>query len=149
MPKRTALYRLYDADDRLLYVGISVNPKQRFRAHAATKRWWGDVERATSEWFENRGLAFMAEIEAIHAENPLHNVLGTDAFRAQQSATATAISPERRRARSVGCQARAIYVRTLRELRSQGVPEAEAKRQAQLAQQRHKDASGLFPRSSR
>ncbi|QLJ01510.1 GntR family transcriptional regulator [Streptomyces sp. NEAU-sy36] len=72
-PERTALYRLFDTDDRLLYVGISSEPKARMRDHAAEKSWWGDVATRDFEWFDSRQEAAEAEIEAIRNEQPLHN----------------------------------------------------------------------------
>jgi predicted GIY-YIG superfamily endonuclease len=39
-PERTALYRLYDATDQLLYVGISTNPEERWKTHTMLKSWW-------------------------------------------------------------------------------------------------------------
>ncbi|WP_405888827.1 GntR family transcriptional regulator [Streptomyces sp. NBC_01136] len=71
--ERTALYRLYGADDRLLYVGISNEPKERMKAHAADKPWWGQVETRDFEWFETRERAAKAEVDAIRLEQPLHN----------------------------------------------------------------------------
>jgi DNA-binding transcriptional regulator YhcF (GntR family)/predicted GIY-YIG superfamily endonuclease len=71
--QRTALYRLYDADDRLLYVGITSNPNERFGHHAATKAWWPEVARRDIEWRDTRPEAEAAEIEAIRAEAPLYN----------------------------------------------------------------------------
>lgn len=42
-----AVYRLYDADDRLLYVGCTTAPRQRLRRHArniaAAHRWEMDA----------------------------------------------------------------------------------------------------------
>jgi len=72
-PERTALYRLYGADDRLLYVGISSEPKERMKAHAADKPWWEQVETRDFEWFETRERAAKAEVDAIRLEQPLHN----------------------------------------------------------------------------
>lgn len=143
---RTALYRLYDASGTLLYVGVSNNPQRRFWGHKAEKPWWSEVSRHTIEWVESEGRALELEREAISTEAPKYNLRSTDAYRAQQSATAKAISPERRRARGVGLEARAIQVRTRRELLAQGVPKEEAERLALLARERHKEASGLFPR---
>lgn len=34
------LYRFYGATGQLLYVGITMNPVQRFRSHRGTKDWW-------------------------------------------------------------------------------------------------------------
>ena len=38
----TALYRLYDNDGELLYVGVTKNPGTGWRS-TAQKAWWGDV----------------------------------------------------------------------------------------------------------
>ncbi|WP_405536949.1 GntR family transcriptional regulator [Streptomyces antimycoticus] len=73
MPERTALYRLYGADDRLLYVGITSEPKTRMKAHAADKSWWTEVQTREVEWFGTRDEAAAAEVEAIRREQPLHN----------------------------------------------------------------------------
>ncbi|MFF4403637.1 GntR family transcriptional regulator [Streptomyces sp. NPDC001404] len=71
--ERTALYRLYDADDRLLYVGISSMPRTRWQQHASSKDWWPDVATREVEWHETRVGAAAAEAEAIRAEKPAHN----------------------------------------------------------------------------
>ena len=70
----TALYRFFDADERLLYVGIAVNPPSRWQGHKGEKEWWYDARRATLTWFSSRGEAERAEAEAIASERPLHNM---------------------------------------------------------------------------
>lgn len=147
-PERTTLYRLYDANGQLLYVGVTGNPRKRFGDHRRNKDWWGDVSTRSLEWFDTEAQALEMEIRAITTEAPKYNLRSTDAFKAQQSATARAVSPEKRRARGVGVAARAVYVRTLRELRAQGVPEAEAQQRAAAARQRYKEDSGLFGNSA-
>lgn len=143
-PEPTALYRLYDGANTLLYVGVSNDPKRRSWSHRAGKHWWKEVARHSIEWLDDKAHALDAEREAITRETPKYNIRSTAAYRAQQSATARAISPEKRRRRGVGVQARAVHVRVYNELVAQGVPEEEARRQAVLAQQSHKAASGLF-----
>lgn len=69
----TALYRLYDADAALLYVGITHNPKQRWRQHRKTAPWWPQVQHRQVNWFDNRALAAAAEQAAILEELPRHN----------------------------------------------------------------------------
>jgi predicted GIY-YIG superfamily endonuclease len=69
----TALYRLYDAQDELLYIGVSGNPPARFRAHARRRHWWFQVHSHTLEWIEGRGAAIEAEKRAIRAEEPRWN----------------------------------------------------------------------------
>lgn len=73
---RTAVYRLYDKDGALLYVGITCNLNQRFRQHARHKPWWPQVARKETEWHPARDAAARAELTAINAENPAYNIAG-------------------------------------------------------------------------
>ncbi|MET9222403.1 GIY-YIG nuclease family protein [Streptomyces sp. NPDC003300] len=68
----TALYRLFDTEGRLLYVGITNMPNVRFDAHRM-KAWWKQVARRELVWFDNRQEAGWAEVRAIRAERPMHN----------------------------------------------------------------------------
>ena len=79
--QRTALYRLYDADGSLLYVGMTSNLRSRMVGHAADKPWWAAVARQTTEWYDTRAEAAAAEAEAIKSENPIHNIQGTSKHR--------------------------------------------------------------------
>jgi hypothetical protein len=72
--ERTALYRLYDADGTLLYVGIAYRIGQRWETHARTQPWWPDVQRQTVEWYPARKDAECAERRAIRTEEPKYNV---------------------------------------------------------------------------
>ncbi|WP_208903947.1 GIY-YIG nuclease family protein [Streptomyces incarnatus] len=78
-PGRTALYRLYDAEDTLLYVGIAGDPRSRWAQHARDKRdtWWPQVHTRDVEWFDTREMAEEAELAAILAERPRHNAVGS------------------------------------------------------------------------
>jgi hypothetical protein len=69
---RTALYRLYDREGVLLYVGITNMPNVRWAAHSL-KPWWKQVARKDLTWFDTRPPAASAEVRAIRAEHPLHN----------------------------------------------------------------------------
>ncbi|SES04203.1 GIY-YIG nuclease family protein [Streptomyces qinglanensis] len=73
----TALYRFYDGDDALLYVGITHNVEQRFAAHAVKAPWWHEAARQTVEWYDSRAAALAAELHAIRAERPRHNIAGS------------------------------------------------------------------------
>jgi len=72
-PERTALYRLYGAHDRLLYVGITNNPTVRWASHSATQPWWHLVVRKDVEWFDSRSEALIAEKKAVTAEGPVYD----------------------------------------------------------------------------
>jgi predicted GIY-YIG superfamily endonuclease len=73
--ERTALYRLYDADDRLLYVGVTRDVDRRLAAHRNDKPWWPQVARRSVEWFDERGDAAKAETQAIRSETPAYNIV--------------------------------------------------------------------------
>jgi predicted GIY-YIG superfamily endonuclease len=71
----TDLYRFFDADDQLLYVGISLNAAMRASQHRADKAWRPDVIRMEVERIPGeRSDAIAAEADAIRREQPLHNV---------------------------------------------------------------------------
>jgi len=70
----TTLYRFFDVDGGLLYVGIAGNPARRAHDHSKTKPWWTDVARSTMEHYTTREAAAAAEVAAIITERPLHNV---------------------------------------------------------------------------
>jgi predicted GIY-YIG superfamily endonuclease len=72
--RRTALYRLRDAEGLLLYIGISARPYQRWIEHAADKAWWAEVSDLSIEWFESRAEAMAMEAHAIKTEKPRHNL---------------------------------------------------------------------------
>lgn len=72
----TALYRLYDAAERLLYVGISTQPETRWTQHATDKPWWSLVRRRAVEWHPDRAAAEGAERSAVQTEEPLYNTAG-------------------------------------------------------------------------
>ncbi|WP_458317126.1 GIY-YIG nuclease family protein [Mycolicibacterium brisbanense] len=68
-----ALYRFFDARDRLLYVGITGDPENRFSAHRSDKPWWRYVTTIRIERFSTRKALAEAEIIAIQAEQPKYN----------------------------------------------------------------------------
>jgi predicted GIY-YIG superfamily endonuclease len=71
---KTTLYRIYDATDRLLYVGVTGNWFERVAQHANGKGWWDDVATIKVQAFDSRAEALAAETQAIRTEHPLHNV---------------------------------------------------------------------------
>lgn len=74
MAGRTALYRIYDRDGILLYVGISRSFGRRWSDESHEKPWWGDVQRMTVDWYPTRQEAEIAESRVIRSERPVHNV---------------------------------------------------------------------------
>jgi len=72
-PERTALYRIRNAENDLLYVGISERPEYRWFSHRRQHSWWSEVAQYSLEWHESREAALEAEEEAIRTERPRHN----------------------------------------------------------------------------
>lgn len=71
---RTALYRHFDADGVLLYVGISLSAVTRLSQHKEQSGWYASIARVEIEWFEDRETALRAETTAIMVELPKHNI---------------------------------------------------------------------------
>jgi predicted GIY-YIG superfamily endonuclease len=67
------LYRHYDKDGRLLYVGVSDNPDKRLKKHRYASRWSALIERMEVQKFESLKGALEAEKTAIKEEQPLYN----------------------------------------------------------------------------
>lgn len=69
-----ALYRYYDADGRLLYVGISKAPGMRDEQHRANSKWHRFHADRTVDWYPTRDDAHDAERDAIQGEAPVFNL---------------------------------------------------------------------------
>ena len=67
------VYRCFNADRLLIYIGSSKTPLKRQRGHAARTPWWHEVADVKVERFPTLFAARGAERLAIVAENPLYN----------------------------------------------------------------------------
>lgn len=72
--KPSWLYRLYDTEGRLLYVGISLRPDTRVMVHRSRQPWGKQIATYTAAEYPNREAAKAAERWAIHHQNPIHNL---------------------------------------------------------------------------
>jgi hypothetical protein len=70
---QTALYRYYDDQDRLLYIGISGSLWTRVTAHVKASSWMDFAARSTITRYPTRPEAEEAEEVAIKAEHPIFN----------------------------------------------------------------------------
>jgi predicted GIY-YIG superfamily endonuclease len=70
-----AVYRMYNPNRQLLYVGVTGNVASRLTRHA-DKRWYPLVSTIKLEWFPSRDLAEAAEAKAIRDERPQINIAG-------------------------------------------------------------------------
>jgi predicted GIY-YIG superfamily endonuclease len=75
MNKPHVLYRVYDAQGVLLYIGITMHPASRFAQHSEDKPWWADVADIRVEHCGSREEVLAAERDAIKCEHPRFNVV--------------------------------------------------------------------------
>jgi predicted GIY-YIG superfamily endonuclease len=68
-----ALYRAFDRNDVLLYVGITNNPRGRMHAHMRSQHWARHIKYITFEHFSTREKLKAAERSAISTEFPAYN----------------------------------------------------------------------------
>jgi hypothetical protein len=80
------LYRHFDKDDNLLYVGISLSALHRLSGHKKESRWFGLIGRIQIEHFPSRKAALAAEARAIRREKPAYNIRGTVAAPKERAA---------------------------------------------------------------
>lgn len=78
------LYRWFDKDDRLLYVGTTNDLGARTAAHGKKSSWTAFSVRSTVEHFPSREDAQRAEVTAIRTEFPLFNSQYNDTPEARQ-----------------------------------------------------------------
>lgn len=71
-----ALYRHFDAEGRLLYVGISKMPERRLDQHRLYSQWFHLMHSTTVEWIDGLAAALSAERVAILNEAPIYNKAG-------------------------------------------------------------------------
>lgn len=82
----TTLYRIWNVDHALLYVGITDDLEARLGEHRDEKPWWGEVDQVSTEEFRSRRYALEAETRAIYWEQPRYNVLGSPRYSADWEA---------------------------------------------------------------
>lgn len=71
---RHYIYRAYDANCRLLYIGQTIQPEQRIRNHARQSHWFPEAIEWEFEEVDGWWAMQDAEKAAIKSERPLYNV---------------------------------------------------------------------------
>ena len=74
------LYRHFDKNGILLYIGISMNLFARLKAHQKQSHWFNLIDRIEIKHFETREEVLMAEKLAIQKERPLYNKIYREAI---------------------------------------------------------------------
>lgn len=140
--RRAAVYRLYDADGSLLYIGSAYDPEKRCKKHRK-QPWWPQVVRRADEWFEHRNFAYEAETKAIATEHPKHNVAGTPGYTPDSNAIRrrNKLNPLRQK---LVRQANQAGFKVYDTLRKQGVGYADARMAGDEAIIDFLEKTGLF-----
>ncbi|MEU5596634.1 GIY-YIG nuclease family protein [Streptomyces sp. NPDC020298] len=141
-----AVYRLWDADGNLLYIGSAFNPDHRCKSHQK-KPWWSEVARRTEEWHPSRGAAYAEELKAIAVERSKYNDMGTPGYRTPQTEKIkqrNALARTRSLLISEGYSVKAAIREAAREA---GYSHDEADRMATLAEIEFLEHTGLFAAS--
>lgn len=69
----TSLYRQFNSEGTLLYVGVSFSAVYRTSQHRKNSPWYREIANIKIEHYETRQEALDAEILAIKFEKPLYN----------------------------------------------------------------------------
>ena len=72
------LYRHFDQDGELLYVGMSISSLFRLAGHKRSS-WFPQIRKITIEHYSSKQAARIEEIVAIRTENPRYNIDGVKA----------------------------------------------------------------------
>jgi predicted GIY-YIG superfamily endonuclease len=73
--QEAAVYRIYDATNHLLYVGLTNDLTTRWYDHATRKGWWKtEAHHFEARWYASRAIARAEEVKAIRTERPKYNV---------------------------------------------------------------------------
>lgn len=71
--KEMKLYRQFNKDDELLYVGVSLYPSNRLSCHMNNSHWCHQIQKILVESHPTKEAALKAEANAIIREKPIHN----------------------------------------------------------------------------
>lgn len=74
--QKTTLYRYFDSNHSLLYVGITKDPYARAEFHSTKQPWWEEVSYGTFMHFDSRQEALEAEDFIIGSQFPKYNKAG-------------------------------------------------------------------------
>jgi predicted GIY-YIG superfamily endonuclease len=72
-PHSYFVYRHYDEDGKLLYVGVTDEPARRLQEHMRDSRWRGKIVKVDSQRCASKQEAIAAENAAIRKEHPIWN----------------------------------------------------------------------------
>jgi predicted GIY-YIG superfamily endonuclease len=69
------LYRLFDSEGRLIYIGVSDSVWRRVKEHERDQAWGPDIAQVRRQRYPGRAAVLAAEKRAIQIEKPVHNIV--------------------------------------------------------------------------
>jgi excinuclease UvrABC nuclease subunit len=81
------VYLFSDQADRILYVGKTLNPLERFGRHTKDKDWFKEIAYFEIEWCQNEIDALNREAELIKELRPRYNKTGNKSVREPSAKT--------------------------------------------------------------
>lgn len=138
-----AVYRLWDAEGNLLYIGSAFDSDQRCKEHQK-KPWWPEVARRTEEWHSGRGTAYAEELKAIRVERSKYNEMGTRGYRAPQTDAIQRRNELASLRQELVTQAGQVSLDLCRAAEEAGFPHDEAGRLGKRAEIEFLEWTGLF-----
>lgn len=78
MTANISVYKCFDEDGALLYVGVGDTALVRIKSHQKEKAWFDEVVNITISKYEDRATALAEEIRSIREDKPVFNKLGKE-----------------------------------------------------------------------
>lgn len=105
------LYRQYDSDGTLLYIGITKDNIKRQKEHMCSTPWAKKIARVEVEELPSQAAALAAEKAAIVSEKPIFNIVNIEIMRViSEKPEADRKRDERERMRAKGYILRQIWI---------------------------------------
>jgi excinuclease UvrABC nuclease subunit len=77
----SAVYRIYNAANELIYIGMSYEPATRVNVQRREQKWGHEIARYEADWFPDRVASRDAEERLIKELQPRYNVTHTPEHR--------------------------------------------------------------------
>jgi lambda repressor-like predicted transcriptional regulator/predicted GIY-YIG superfamily endonuclease len=106
------VYRYFDKDDRLLYVGATSDLFRRDAGHRHASHWIKQAVRREATEYADAAGALAAEGRAIRDESPLHNIQQSHSIEYPQTLAGTAVARITAAMREQGVSLAALCIAT-------------------------------------
>ncbi len=94
---KTYLYRHFDKNDNLLYVGITNRYVARLDSHKRLSSWYEEIATVIIQIYPTRKKALKAEGIAIELENPIYNRFSGRGIRRKNISTKSITYPKKQK----------------------------------------------------